>query len=302
MGQRARWSQQDDRAENQSHGAGVEEPLDDVNSNLVAERQAGLLRDQVGTHGIGNAANERHRGEADHLRSQQREQRHLFDVAQQQRPAHRAKDIAYIDAAESKADLAPVGQFELGDKDVKVKVNPVAPPNNQRDQRQKKHRTQNQLAFLQDFSVPAVINLCCLVSHLNMKITSAFRLLLRCRRLSCLRCCSLRLGFARQYSAIELVNDTRHIDSSLAVRGNAVVLIHRLRTGVVGSQSQRHVVVVASEQRIQIRCPAAHVFVRLEAVRNAQALGGCGHQLHQALPPLSAFTRLASKSTSRLCS
>ena len=65
----ARRRRKDDQGNDQGHGAKVKEALDDVDAELSAERNAGFARNEVGAHGIGDAADERHGGEADDLRA-----------------------------------------------------------------------------------------------------------------------------------------------------------------------------------------------------------------------------------------
>ena len=91
-----------------------------------------------------------------------------------------------------------------------------------------------------------------------------------------------------------------------------MVLVDRCGTGVVGGQSQREVVVIAGEQRVEVGGAPAHILVGLEAVLDAKVAAVPGiscirprapaRLTARALPPLSAFTTLASRSTSRLCS
>ena len=63
------------------------------------------------------------------------------------------------------------------------------------------------------------------------------------------------LRLARQHPPVELVNHPRHVGPRLAIRRNAVVPVHRLRSGVIRSQRQRQIVVIAGQQFVQISCP-----------------------------------------------
>ncbi len=144
---------QQSQRNDERHGAEVEEPLDDVDGDLRTQRFPGLFGDQVRPHRVGEAADERHRGEADDLGSQQREERDLFVVPHQHGPARCAEDEGEINAGDANGDLAPVGACNLRAKDVKVEVNSGTSPKGQGGQRQQQNQAQNPLALLHAFSV-----------------------------------------------------------------------------------------------------------------------------------------------------
>ena len=75
---------------------------------------------------------------------------------------------------------------------------------------------------------------------------------------------------ASPHAPIELVNHSRHIDPRFVIRRNAVIFVHCRRSRVVGGQSQRKVVVIPGQQRIEISRAAAHILARLETVLHAQ--------------------------------
>ena len=99
--------------EKQSRASEVKEAFDDVDGNLAAERQAGLLCHQVGPHRVGDASDQRHGGKANDLRSQQRERPNFLVVPQQPGPANGAKEVGQVDAADAESDLAPIGLDKL---------------------------------------------------------------------------------------------------------------------------------------------------------------------------------------------
>ena len=61
--------------------------------------------------------------------------------------------------------------------------------------------------------------------------------------------------------SIEIANDPRHIEASLAVRRNAMPTIDRRRPGVISGQRQRQVVVVAGQQGIEITRAARDILI-----------------------------------------
>src|SRR5215469_10496211 len=64
---------------------------------------------------------------------------------------------------------------------------------------------------------------------------------------------------ARQNATIELVDDARDVEAGFAIRRDAVVLLHRGGAGVVRGQRKREIVMVSSEQLVEIRRAAIHV-------------------------------------------
>jgi hypothetical protein len=71
-----------------------------------------------------------------------------------------------------------------------------------------------------------------------------------------------------QLAAIEIVNNAGDVAARLAIRRNAVILIDRGRPGVVRRQRECQVVVVALEQRVQIRGATVDVLLCAKAVRH----------------------------------
>src|SRR5215469_15940555 len=71
-------------------------------------------------------------------------------------------------------------------------------------------------------------------------------------------------------AALELGHHARNVCTRLAIRRNAVILVDRGRTRVIGSECERKVVVVARQQRVEIGRAAVYVLVRLKAVLDAK--------------------------------
>ena len=75
--------------------------------------------------------------------------------------------------------------------------------------------------------------------------------------------------------------------------------IHRRRPRVISGQRQRQVVVIASQQGIEITRAARDILVRPQAVAYAQLRRGLRHQLHE---PLRAFPAHRRRVAAALCS
>ena len=93
----------------------------------------GLTGDAAGAR---DAADERDRGKADDLGAEQREGRNFFVVAEQEGPAHGAKDVAEVDAAGGERDTGPVGHGELSTEGGEIEMDAATPPNDERDERE----------------------------------------------------------------------------------------------------------------------------------------------------------------------
>src|SRR5208283_2869324 len=165
MGKLSFRSQQNHRADDDGHRAEIEEPLDNVNRNLRAQRQPGLLGNQVGANRVSYAPDESHGGEADHLRAEQREESNLFVVPDQQAPTRGAEEIGRIDAANRDGNLAPVSQCELGTKNMEAEVNPRPPPQKKDYQRREHNQPHFPLALLQAISTSCLLVIECMLRH-----------------------------------------------------------------------------------------------------------------------------------------
>src|SRR5579862_215892 len=93
----------------------------------------------------------------------------------------------------------------------------------------------------------------------------------------------LRCRQAGRHAAVEFVDHARHVELGFAIGRDAMVLVYRGRSGVVGRQRQGEVVVVAGEQGVEVGGSALDVLIGTKAVVDAEVGGGGGHQLHQAL-------------------
>ena len=69
------------------------------------------------------------------------------------------------------------------------------------------------------------------------------------------------------YAAVVFANHAHYIQLRLAIRRHAVPAIHRRRTRIVGGQRQLQVVLVALQQRVQIRGPALNVLLSAQRCR-----------------------------------
>src|ERR1700733_2331590 len=70
-------------------------------------------------------------------------------------------------------------------------------------------------------------------------------------------------------SPVELTDHASHILSGLVIRGDAVILVHRAWPGVVGCQCQCQVVMIPSQESIQISCSASDILVWPEGIVDA---------------------------------
>src|SRR5260370_14761134 len=95
----------------------------------------------------------------------------------------------------------------------------------------------------------------------------------------------LRLRFPRLDPAIELMDNARHVEFGLAIGRNPMIFVHRRGTTIIGRQRRRQIVVIASQQSIEIRRPAAHILFRPEAVLHTQVTRGGRHHLPHTRGP-----------------
>ena len=89
-------------------------------------------------------------------------------------------------------------------------------------------------------------------------------------------------GFSGEDAAIELVDDAGDVGAGFGVGGDAVVFVYCGGAGVVGGEGEGEIVVVMSEQGVEVGGSALDVLAGLEAVVYAEVVGGRGHELHEA--------------------
>ena len=88
-------------------------------------------------------------------------------------------------------------------------------------------------------------------------------------------------ALASDDATVELVDDTSYVGASLVVGRDTVVPVYCGGTGVVGSKGEGNVVVVATEQFIEVGGATADILIGGEAVVNAEPSGGAWHELHE---------------------
>ena len=91
------------------------------------------------------------------------------------------------------------------------------------------------------------------------------------------------LCFAQEDPAVELVNHAGDIHARLRIGRNAVVLIDRCRTGVVGRERQCEIVVIAGEKGIEVGGTTADILIGLVAVVNPEVICRARQELHEPL-------------------
>src|ERR1700723_3274370 len=87
------------------------------------------------------------------------------------------------------------------------------------------------------------------------------------------------------FSPVELADHASHIFSRLVIWRDAVILVHRAGPGVVGCQCQRQVIMIPSQQSIQIGRSASDILVWPEGIIDAHRGCRARHQLHQPASP-----------------
>jgi len=87
-------------------------------------------------------------------------------------------------------------------------------------------------------------------------------------------------------SGLHAPEDARHVAAGLPVGRNAAVAVDGVLAGIVGGQGERGIFVVAGEQLLEVSGSPLEVLARIEDVPHLEALGGLGHQLHEAHRPL----------------
>jgi hypothetical protein len=87
----------------------------------------------------------------------------------------------------------------------------------------------------------------------------------------------------RQLLTVEVAHDAGNVLARLQIWRNALVLLHAVRSGVVGRKRFDKVEVVTLQQLAQITGAAVHIRFRIEGVRHPQLRRGSRHELHQSL-------------------
>src|SRR5579859_7330831 len=245
------------------HGPGVEEAFDDVYRKLRAEGEAGFLGDEIGPDRVGNSADEGDSGKADHLGSEERERRHILVMLEQACPSHRAENKGQIDAKKTDQNVAPVSLGNLLAKDMEIKVELAAAPQEEGDERGENHQTQDQLSFIQAISVGGV-GLIVWPRELESSCRSPGcneigRALASRGSLSDVRLqnhaglgLTILLTAPRDYAAIKFVDHAGNIDAGLVVGRDAVVPVHCCGARVVGGERKGHVVVIAAQELVDV--------------------------------------------------
>jgi len=72
-----------------------------------------------------------------------------------------------------------------------------------------------------------------------------------------------------------------NVGNGFAVGRNGFVKFDALRTGVVGGEGEREIVVVAIEKFAEIFCAGFDIFLRVENVFDAESHGGLREKLHE---------------------
>src|SRR6185437_16689856 len=147
---------------NQKHRAGnkdrhrsqIEETLNHVNADLAGKRLAGLLRYQVRTGEIGEAAKKSDAREPNDLRANQRQNRYALTVAHEHGPPHRANDVTPINANNGGYDVPPVQIGELHAECCEIEVNPALRPDSKACQSSQDNQADDPSSLLQAYFAP----------------------------------------------------------------------------------------------------------------------------------------------------
>jgi hypothetical protein len=110
------------RGEEDGGGGEIEGALDGVNRDLRGDGCVQAAGDEPWTSEIGEAAEEGDRGKADELRGEQMERGCLAHGREQHGPAHRAQQVAGVDAGHAQRDAEPGDGVELLSEGVRVKA------------------------------------------------------------------------------------------------------------------------------------------------------------------------------------
>ena len=141
--------QQQCHAHDGRHGARVEHALDGIDRDLQRDGKIAAARDQVGPGQIGNTAKQRHRGESDHLRTQQIERRQPSRRPQEDDPAIRTDQVRCVDQQHADENVRPAHVVRLLREDVPPEVSAVASVDQKRDEHQRGGEREQELLRFQ---------------------------------------------------------------------------------------------------------------------------------------------------------
>src|SRR5882724_8665548 len=85
----------------------------------------------------------------------------------------------------------------------------------------------------------------------------------------------------REFTTVELADNSSDIIPRLPVGRDAVVAIHRCGARVVSGEGKREVLVITREQLVQVGAATLEILLWSERVGNTQLRGGSRHELHE---------------------
>ena len=183
-------------------------------------------------------------------------------VLEQPGPSSRPQGERRVYAGDPNSKISPPGALKLTQDLTPINWVSVLGVDSQSDERSENYQSQDQLSFVQAISVAdaglivwcgtwltsvrlAVLQLCIWIGSALARRGS---LEAGCGSLGIRRPSSARyLAAASQHPAVELVDHACDVCASFVVGRNAMVLVHRGRPGVVGSEREGDVVVIAPE-------------------------------------------------------